>query len=495
MIARTGGEETLQRLRDFILSLDQDRYYTVYFPHIRLEGDLFHQNPDQPIHYEEWIFTYSPRLYHRRTGRFREVMYPLYYKRIYWWETSSFHIASLYDPVTLIKRKYWEKWRKLGGHDRFPTLESYTKNRIREEYGTESFEEAGALYLRERFSNLVPYDREKFGEYPDLLKPYLDTVPYHIIYRYGHIWGRSDIVPILNRLDERMKRLTADIIIMTRNREELSVATVKKLLEQDYPAFRIIVCDQSDTPSLQLKTIAAADSRLLYHEAVTRGLTAGRNEAIGLSSADIVIYVDDDVIPAEGFIEGHVLAYVNDSIGATAGKIIDLRPSMMKLLPCEKVGKINYWTGFVRRGFFVDRFLDVETFPGGNMSFRRSVLEKIGGFDTRFGGNALYEETEASLNVRKHGYTIRYTPHAMLTHLGATTGGCRQPDISFDVYWYAHNSSLLLMKYFPLYSYPLKLVVLMTKFVKDSIKTLGLSPLIQGFKGLYNGYQAYRKGM
>jgi len=376
-------------------------------------------------------------------------MYPLYYKRMYWWKPSSFHIASLYDPVTLIKRKYWEPWRNLACSDpscsrsvapgSFPSLESYTKTRIREEYGTESLEEAGVLHLRERFSNLVPYDHEKFGDYPDLLKPYLDTIQHRIVYRNGHIIGRSDIMPILDRLDERMKQLTVDVIIMTRNRDEFAVATVKKLLEQDYPTFRIIVCDQSDIPSLQLKTMAAAVGRLLYHGAETRGLTVGRNEALSLSSADIIIFIDDDVIPEEGFIEGHVLAYVSERIGGTAGKIFDTRPWMMEPLPYEKVEKLNTWIGVIRRGFYVNRFLDIDAAQGCNMSFRRSVLEQTGGFDSRFGGSALLEETDASLRVRKLGYTIRYTPHAMLTHLAASTGGCRQPDICFDVYWYAHN--------------------------------------------------------
>lgn len=494
IICRTQGQDTFQRIRDFIFSLDQERFYAVYIPLVQLDGDLYHQNKERLVYTEDWLVTYSPKLYHTHMGRMRELRYPFYYKRIYFMILTAFHIWGLDPPEKMVERSYLEAWRKLNDFVTYPTRKSYTEHRIRFDYGTESLREAGALYCRERFRNLVPYDEQQFGGFPELLKPYLDTFPFRIVYRNGTIAGRSDFIDILDRLDSEKKSMTVDVIIMTRNREELSVATVKKLLEQDYPTFRVIVCDQSDTPSLQLKTMADVDGRLLYHVAETRGLTFGRNEALRLSSADIVIFVDDDVIPAEGFIEGHVLAYVNDSIGATAGKIIDLRPSMMKPLPCKKVGKIDYWTGFVRRGFFVDRFLDVETFPGGNMSFRRSVLEKTGGFDTRFGGNALYEETDASLNVKKHGFTIRYTPHAVLTHLAASTGGCRQPDISFDVYWYAHNWTLLYLKYFPRYTLPVWLGVRIAKFIRDSLKTFRLAPLIKGIQGMYDGYQAYRKG-
>ncbi|HUT63169.1 MAG TPA: glycosyltransferase, partial [Anaerolineae bacterium] len=80
MIARTQGKDSFMRIREFALSLDTDRYYSINFPHIQLEADLFHQDPHQLIHYEDYLFTYSPKLYHRRKGRLREMIYPLYYK-------------------------------------------------------------------------------------------------------------------------------------------------------------------------------------------------------------------------------------------------------------------------------------------------------------------------------------------------------------------------------------------------------------------------------
>ncbi|MFC1608341.1 glycosyltransferase [Candidatus Latescibacterota bacterium] len=493
MVARTSGNETLQRLRDYVLSLDPKIFYAVYFPHVRLEGDLFHQNPEQPIHYEEWIFTYSPKLYHRREGRFREVMYPLYYKRVYYWETSSFHIASIYDPVTLINRKYWEIWRKMNDFKRYPELTQYTQERIIEDYGTDSSEDAGVLYMRERFSNLIPFDRDTHGDYPELLKPFLDTVHQRLVYRNGFIVGRSDIMPLLDRLDAVKKQMSVDVIVPTMNREEFALATVLKVLDQEYPNFGIIVSDQSDTPSEKLRELSETDDRVVYNSTKTRGLPASRNEATGLSSAEIILFVDDDVIPEPGFIEGHVLAYINDAIGGTAGKIIDRRDYMMKPVPVEKVGKVTTWTGNVKRGFFIDSFIDVETAPGGNMSFRRKVLVASGGFDTRFGGNALLEETDASLGVRKLGYTIRYTPHAKLTHLAATTGGCRLHDVSFDVYWYAHNSMLLFLKYFPRKVFPVWFMIRILKFLRDSVRSFSLSPLVSGLKGLFDGFRDYQK--
>ncbi|MBT4485860.1 MAG: glycosyltransferase [Candidatus Latescibacteria bacterium] len=492
MIARTQGENTFGRIRDFAFSLDPDRYYAIYFPHIRLEGDLFHQAPDQLLHHEEWLFTYSPELYHRRTGRFREVIYPLYYKRIYIWETTSFHIASLDDPASLVQRKYWEEWRKLNDFTTFPTLASYAKIHIREDYETDSFEEAGTLYLRESFRNLVPYDREKFGDYPELIKPYIENPLFRLVYRAGRIAGRSDIIEILDRIDEKKMNTSVDVIIPTRNREEITISTVEKLLNDKYPDFRIIVCDQSDTPSEHIQKMSESHEHLLYHRAVSRGLPDGRNEGLLLSKAEIVIFVDDDIIPEQGFIEGHIRAYKSETTGGIAGKIVEARPEARKFVHPGKTGKVNYWTGGLYRGYTLEDSIEVDHIQGANMSFKREILVKTGGFDTNFGGTAFFEETDVCLRIRKSGYRLRYTPEAVLTHLGVSSGGTRIKDIGKVNYWYGHNFSLLFLKHFPRYTFPVWFAIRCFKFLRDIIITLSLRPLVSGLKGMWDGYRTYK---
>ena len=60
------------------------------------------------------------------------------------------------------------------------------------------------------------------------------------------------------------------------------------------------------------------------------------------------------------------------------------------------------------------------------MSFRRSALEEIDGFDPSFEGNALWEESDVCFRLRRQGYQIRFEPRAALDHLIAPAGGCRE---------------------------------------------------------------------
>jgi glycosyltransferase involved in cell wall biosynthesis len=61
MVAHTSGKYSISNLRERILSLDPRRYYLVYLRHINLAGDLFHQNPEEMVHIEEYIHTFSEK--------------------------------------------------------------------------------------------------------------------------------------------------------------------------------------------------------------------------------------------------------------------------------------------------------------------------------------------------------------------------------------------------------------------------------------------------
>ena len=80
--------------------------------------------------------------------------------------------------------------------------------------------------------------------------------------------------------------------------------------------------------------------------------------------------------------------------------------------------------GFLAMNFDHARAMDVPTACGPPLSFRRSVVEALGGFDERYTGNAFRWETDFSLRLVRAGYRIRYDPEAQVLHHYATPGGC-----------------------------------------------------------------------
>ena len=92
----------------------------------------------------------------------------------------------------MLSRYFWEEWLELKDNRRFPSLESYVRSRIQSEFGTESIHEAQCRCLQLLCRRYIRYDPDKFAPYPELLKPYLDSARYRLIYENGTVAGREE---------------------------------------------------------------------------------------------------------------------------------------------------------------------------------------------------------------------------------------------------------------------------------------------------------------
>lgn len=191
MIAHTTGEHSIDKLRMSILALNPRRHYLIYLRHINLSGDLFHQDPKEMVHIEEYIHTYSPSAHFVHPGRFEAIKFPLYYRPLFWYEPYAFHV-NVKPARRLLLRYFWEDWMERKEYERFPTLEGYVAARIESVFGTSRMEEAQAICLQRMLKDHIPFDTGRFGPYPELLKPFLEKPKYRIMYEAGRISGRSE---------------------------------------------------------------------------------------------------------------------------------------------------------------------------------------------------------------------------------------------------------------------------------------------------------------
>jgi GT2 family glycosyltransferase len=98
--------------------------------------------------------------------------------------------------------------------------------------------------------------------------------------------------------------------------------------------------------------------------------------------------------------------------------------------------------------FTGEKLLPADTAIGCNMSYKREIFEICGGFDGKYEGNAVREDTDMCVRVRKSGYRILYDPRAALVHYMENSGGSRAA--GGEEYWriFFKNQCYFYMKNF-----------------------------------------------
>lgn len=136
---------------------------------------------------------------------------------------------------------------------------------------------------------------------------------------------------------------------------------------------------------------------------------------LGLSEArgQIILILDDDVVVTPDCLARHLEAYASTSFDAIQGKILPGRDPRGASAELSRLGEYNI--PYIDYG---DSMHEIRGLTGTNMSFKREVFEKVGFFDTRLGPGAagFSEDTEYSIRIRKAGFNIGYTPHALVYH-------------------------------------------------------------------------------
>jgi len=183
----------------------------------------------------------------------------------------------------------------------------------------------------------------------------------------------------------------------------------------------LIVVDQTGDP--RLREVCTRGEQLIYFGMPVPSLTRARNAGIALASHEIILFIDDDVIPEPLLIECHRKMYSDRELAGVAGRIRELTDVKGSDLT-EK--DLRDETGFWEIRFDHEYDGNVPTARGCNMSFRREWLLAVGGFDTWHAPPFSFrEDTDVCYRIRRSGGKLKFCAGAMLTHVGSAIGGTR----------------------------------------------------------------------
>jgi GT2 family glycosyltransferase len=283
---------------------------------------------------------------------------------------------------------------------------------------------------------------------------------------------------------------TISVLIPTYGREKEVIDTVEALQKQTRVPDEIVVVDQNGDLFPKLDHFLDTAPRVRHIKAPNPGVSINYNRCLENAKSDIVLFLDDDVIPDPQLIEAHLNHYQDDhsKIGGIAGRVEqpsgDWNPDQ---IPKNLVGRFHRWSGKVTGHFNFNRRCEVQTAPGGNMSFRRDVLLKTGGFDLGFEGNGYFFETDGSLRVHQAGYQIIFDPQANLKHLMAPAGGARVTDKAVHTYYFVKNGIRMCRRHSPLLALPYCYLRLVFYFIAKALYNRNPRILTQGCLAFWRG--------
>jgi GT2 family glycosyltransferase len=137
------------------------------------------------------------------------------------------------------------------------------------------------------------------------------------------------------------------------------------------------------------------------------------NRALAAINSDVIVVFDDDVTVDELCLEKHVELYRTTQFAAVQGRVLPGKDANGHNADPHRIREYN-----IPVVDYGEEIGEIHGLTGTNMSFKREVIEKSGLFDPRLGPGAsgFSEDTEFSLRIRKAGFKIGYTPHAIIYH-------------------------------------------------------------------------------
>jgi glucosyl-dolichyl phosphate glucuronosyltransferase len=188
------------------------------------------------------------------------------------------------------------------------------------------------------------------------------------------------------------------------------VSAIQSVQNQTVPAFEIIVVIDHNPTLFERARAELADLRVVENVQV-RGLGGARNSGVAASRGEIVAFLDDDATAEPGWLERFGEGYADENVLGVGGGI---EPVWLGGRPTWFPSEFDWVVGCTYRGMPESRTA-VRNLIGCNMSYRREVLDELGGFRLGYG----CDETEFCIRARRRwpNGILLYDPDAKVSHL------------------------------------------------------------------------------
>lgn len=230
----------------------------------------------------------------------------------------------------------------------------------------------------------------------------------------------------MNVIDNSRER-TVDIVIPTYQRGHVLLDTIEYLRSQAEDYISLIIVDQTkyvddDNVAIQLQDLA--DKGFIHWvREDTPSIPNAMNIGLLTAQSDLVLFLDDDIIPADNLVSEHIAAHLDQSIVASVGQILQPNEQAKNVVVAESSDRFDADLLFP---FYSSTKQYIRNCMAGNLCVNRNAAIACGGFDTNFINVAYRFETEFCRRLLRHSQArFLFFPTAVIHHLKVPSGGTR----------------------------------------------------------------------
>ncbi|MBO0702261.1 MAG: glycosyltransferase [Candidatus Dormibacteraeota bacterium] len=208
--------------------------------------------------------------------------------------------------------------------------------------------------------------------------------------------------------------LSISVVIPTHQRPESLLRVLDALSHQEDVDLRrvelVVICDGINDPGFDAVQRGWYPMRLQLAQQEQQGPAAARNHGIALSTGQLVVFLDDDVVPGPRLLGVHARAHEDDETLVAIGPLLPPPGHGTPWVQWEGRTVAEQYAAMARGDWEVSP----RQFYTGNASVRRIHLVKAFGFDVTFPRG---EDVELAFRLRDRGLHFAFLPDATAEHL------------------------------------------------------------------------------
>lgn len=209
------------------------------------------------------------------------------------------------------------------------------------------------------------------------------------------------------------------IIILTRNEKEYTRLCINSIMQKTTNInYELVFVDNGSTDGTPKYLKSVPNSKVILNQ-TNKGFAKGCNQGLAIANGEYFVLLNNDTVVTEGWLQRllwHLQQHKDIGIVGPCSNMI-LNAQMVNEVPYKGLNEMHAFAK-ERAMRYNQTGKEVNQLSGLCMMFHRSLIEGIGGLDTRF-HPGYYEDTDFSIRARIYGKKLWVANDVFIHHYGS----------------------------------------------------------------------------